>query len=188
MKKILSAILFVCYFLPSVLCAESDRLWLTYCKQSPEYSQVINDYCKKITLPGSSFDQIIKKEFNTYCTAATGHKPAYGKKGQIVMTYGGGPEIGSEGYVIRCTDHKIRITASADAGFLYATYHLIRLFRTEQLKNDTTIVETRLLISGCSIIGTIWTATSKEATQAVPYGNGRNCLPQYRKDMKNMRA
>lgn len=142
MKKILSAILFVCYFLPSALCAESDRLWLTYCKQSPEYSRVINDYCKKITLPGSSFDQIIKKEFNTYCTAATGHKPAYGKEGQIVMTYGGGPEIGSEGYVIRCTDHKIRITASADAGFLYATYHLIRLFRTEQLKNDTIIVET----------------------------------------------
>lgn len=57
------------------------------------------------------------------------------------MIYGGGPSLGDEGYQIKYTGNNIVIQALGDAGFLYATFHLIRLFRMGNFQCGDVITE-----------------------------------------------
>lgn len=145
MQRLKSYILIICMLFSvhiSTKGIETDRMWLSYTSIKDSNLKRFADYSRGISLPGSRFDDVIRKEFDCFFHDSYNVVPDYTNVSpKIIMKYGGGPSLGTEGYQIKCADNKIFITASGDAGFLYGTFHLIRLFRTTGISDGDFITE-----------------------------------------------
>lgn len=120
----------------------TDKLWLSYTRITNKDLLKFGEFADGIKLAGSKFDGVIKKEFDVFFEQAFHVTPCYDtKKTKILMIYGGGPSLGDEGYQIKYTGNNIVIQALGDAGFLYATFHLIRLFRMGDFQCGDVITE-----------------------------------------------
>jgi alpha-glucuronidase len=105
------------------------RLWLNY-QPLPDGAlrQAYRQLCRRIALPGSRFDGVIKEELNLSVRTMLRITPTLSPGGDadIRMQFCADKRLGKEGFTIRGNQHSITIQAHSDAGFLYAAFRLIR--------------------------------------------------------------
>lgn len=108
------------------------ELWLNY-KPVPDFrlKQSYHRYYSQVCLPGSRYDEVITEELKRSMKALLAITPKFDSdKGLgIRMSYCSDSSLGKEGYTIRSNKKSIILQAYSDAGFLYATFHLIRLIQ-----------------------------------------------------------
>lgn len=108
------------------------ELWLNYKPvQDHRLRQTYIRQCSLISLPDSQFDEVIADELKRSIQTLLAITPEFTDKVDkgIQMVYCTDKELGNEGYVIRSNKKQIILQAFSDAGFLYGTFHLIRLMQ-----------------------------------------------------------
>jgi alpha-glucuronidase len=108
------------------------ELWMNY-KPLPEsgLKQSAIRYGSHISLPGSRYDEVIRKELERALKALLTVTPIFVQDNAvgIQMSFCKDKGLGEEGYIIRSGKKRITLQAYSDAGFLYGTFHLIRLIQ-----------------------------------------------------------
>lgn len=110
------------------------ELWLNYkLVQNLRLKQLYIHYYSQVNLPRCKYDEVIAEELNHSLKATLGIAPEFinNAKASIQMNYCKDKSLGKEGYLIRNNNNKIILEAYSDAGFLYGTFHLIRLIQCE---------------------------------------------------------
>lgn len=118
---------------PSATTADTGyELWLNY-KPLPEsrLKQSYIRYYSRISLPGCPYDGVMAGELKRSMEALLAVKPEFvSNEGKgICMNFCSDSSLGKEGYIIRSDKKRITLQAYSDAGFLYGTFHLIRLIQ-----------------------------------------------------------
>lgn len=108
------------------------ELWLNYKPvQDSRMRQTYIQYYSQIRLPDSQYDEVIAEELKRSMKALLSITPEFIHKDEngIQMSFCTDKELGKEGYIIRSGKKRITLQACSDAGFLYGTFHLIRLIQ-----------------------------------------------------------
>ena len=142
--RVISALLLTTTSLSS-LAEDGNSLWLNY--QPIKDINLRNEwsgYLSKVSLVGSKFDEAIKSELTSAAKEMIGTTINFsdiGSKYSILYVKGAGYGVSTteldaltdEGYMIRYIDNGCKSTivvqSAADAGLLYATFHLIKEVR-----------------------------------------------------------
>ncbi|SHF87705.1 alpha-glucuronidase [Bacteroides faecichinchillae] len=110
------------------------ELWLNYkpVQDLPLKQSYIQLY-SQVNLPQCKYDEVIAEELKGCLKATLGITPRFisNTRASIQMSYCKDKSLGMEGYLIRNNNNKIILQAYSDAGFLYGTFHLIRLIQCE---------------------------------------------------------
>lgn len=120
------------------------ELWLNY---KPVADSRLKEsyirYCRQIRLAGSRYDEVIAEELERSLKSLLTISPKFiSDEGKgIQMSFCSDKTLGQEGYIIRNDKKKITIQAYSDAGFLYGTFHLIRLMQCGYPMNRLNIRE-----------------------------------------------
>lgn len=108
------------------------ELWLNYKPvQDHRLRQSYIRQCSLIRLPNSRYDDVIADELKRSMQSLLAITPEFTDKVDkgVQLIYCTDKGLGNEGYVIRSNKKQITIQAFSDAGFLYGTFHLIRLIQ-----------------------------------------------------------
>lgn len=108
------------------------ELWLNYKPiANTELQKVYTRYYSHIHLPGSRYDEVITDELKRSLGTLLAVTPQFGGNGKpgIQMSFSKDESLGAEGYTIHSNKKQIVLQAYSDAGFLYGTFHLIRLIQ-----------------------------------------------------------
>ena len=108
------------------------ELWLNYKSGSnSRLKQSAIRYASQVRLAGSQYDEVIKEELEHALKALLEITPGFvrGEEAGIQMSFCTDKRLGKEGYIIRSGKKRITLQAYSDAGFLYGTFHLIRLIQ-----------------------------------------------------------
>lgn len=139
------------------------ELWMNY-KPLPEsgLKQSAIRYGSHISLPGSRYDEVIRKELERALKALLTVTPIFVQDNAvgIQMSFCKDKGLGEEGYIIRSGKKRITLQAYSDAGFLYGTFHLIRLIQCgyplEQLNiKEIPALEFRMINHWVGLGGTV---------------------------------
>ena len=139
------------------------ELWMNY-KPLPEsgLKQSAIRYGSHISLPGSRYDEVIRKELERALKALLTVTPIFVQDNAvgIQMSFCKDKGLGKEGYIIRSGKKRITLQAYSDAGFLYGTFHLIRLIQCgyplEQLNiKEIPALEFRMINHWVGLGGTV---------------------------------
>ena len=139
------------------------ELWLNY-KPLPEsgLKQSSIRYGSRISLPGSRYDEVIREELERALKALLTITPTFvqDEAAGIQMSFCKDKGLGKEGYIIRNGKKRITLQAYSDAGFLYGTFHLIRLIQCgyplEQLNiKEIPALEFRMINHWVGLGGTV---------------------------------
>ena len=139
------------------------ELWMNY-KPLPEsgLKQSAIRYGSRITLPGSRYDEVIREELERALKALLTVTLTFvqDEAAGIQMSFCKDKGLGEEGYIIRSGKKRITLQAYSDAGFLYGTFHLIRLIQCgyplEQLNiKETPALEFRMINHWVGLGGTV---------------------------------
>ena len=139
------------------------ELWMNY-KPLPEsgLKQSAIRYGSHISLPGSRYDEVIREELERALKALLTVTPIFVQDNAvgIQMSFCKDKGLGEEGYIIRSGKKRITLQAYSDAGFLYGTFHLIRLIQCgyplEQLNiKETPALEFRMINHWVGLGGTV---------------------------------
>ena len=134
-------ILFIFYFCISHLYGQVQavstvdtgyELWLNYKSGSnSRLKQSAIRYASQVRLAGSQYDEVIKEELERALKALLEITPGFVccEEAGIQMSFCTDKRLGKEGYIIRSGKKRITLQAYSDAGFLYGTFHLIRLIQ-----------------------------------------------------------
>lgn len=125
--------------------SRGENAWLNYRYQSNDklkghYVSLL----RRVYLVGSRYDEVIKTELEDAFSHILGIDPCYTNENQanLCLRFDKNEiSLGEEGFCIVTKDNKIYIKAYADAGFLYAVYHLIRLMQCGQSLGNLNIRE-----------------------------------------------
>ena len=108
------------------------ELWLNYKSGSnSRLKQAAIRYASQVRLAGSQYDEVIREELERALKALLEITPGFvrGEEAGIQMSFCTDKRLGKEGYIIRSGKKTITLQAYSDAGFLYGTFHLIRLIQ-----------------------------------------------------------
>ena len=139
------------------------ELWMNY-KPLPEsgLKQSAIRYGSHISLPGSRYDEVIREELERALKALLTVTPIFVQDNAvgIQMSFCKDKGLGEEGYIIRSGKKRITLQAYSDAGFLYGTFHLIRLIQCgyplEQLNiKEIPALEFRMINHWVGLGGTV---------------------------------
>ena len=139
------------------------ELWMNY-KPLPEsgLKQSAIRYGSHIRLPGSRYDEVIREELERALKALLTVTPIFVQDNAvgIQMSFCKDKGLGEEGYIIRSGKKRITLQAYSDAGFLYGTFHLIRLIQCgyplEQLNlKEIPALEFRMINHWVGLGGTV---------------------------------
>lgn len=139
------------------------ELWMNY-KPLPEsgLKQSAIRYGSHISLPGSRYDEVIREELERALKALLTVIPIFVQDNAvgIQMSFCKDKGLGEEGYIIRSGKKRITLQAYSDAGFLYGTFHLIRLIQCgyplEQLNiKEIPALEFRMINHWVGLGGTV---------------------------------
>lgn len=139
------------------------ELWMNY-KPLPEsgLKQSAIRYGSHISLPGSRYDEVIREELERALKALLTVTPIFVQDNAvgIQMSFCKDKGLGKEGYIIRSGKKRITLQAYSDAGFLYGTFHLIRLIQCgyplEQLNiKEIPALEFRMINHWVGLGGTV---------------------------------
>lgn len=129
------------------------ELWLRYAPVHPAKTKIYRQQIQSIVLPDTSAtQQIIRQEWNRACPTLLGIAPRFSDRNssncivylrpqsvlpdQLADIRNTGAALDKEGYLIRTirtNQHtQIALIANTDIGWLYASFHLLRLMQTEQ--------------------------------------------------------
>jgi len=139
------------------------ELWLRYAPVHPAKTKIYRQLIQSIVLPDTSAtQQIIRQEWNRACPSLLGTVPHFSDRNtsnsivyvrpqsalpdHLADIRNTGTALGNEGYLIRTIRTKqhtqIALIANTDIGWLYASFHLLRLMQTEQSITDLHISST----------------------------------------------
>lgn len=110
------------------------ELWLNYKPvQDLSLKESYIQLYSQVNLPHCKYDGVIAEELKRSLKATLGITPQFisNTRASIQMSYCKDKSLGMEGYLIRNNNNKIILQAYSDAGFLYGTFHLIRLIQCE---------------------------------------------------------
>ena len=139
------------------------ELWLNY-KSIPESGskQSAIRYGSRIRLAGSRYDEVIKEELVRALRSLLSVTPTFvlNEGAGIHMSFCKDKGLGKEGYIIRSGKKRITLQAYSDAGFLYGTFHLIRLiqcgYSLEQLNiKEIPALDFRMINHWANLGGTV---------------------------------
>lgn len=104
------------------------ELWLNY---KPCSNSRLKQSVSQIRLAGSRYDDVIREELARALKALLTITPDFvqDEEAGIQMSFCKDKRLGKEGYIIRSGKKRITLQAYSDAGFLYGTFHLIRLIQ-----------------------------------------------------------
>lgn len=138
------------------------ELWLRYAPVHSSKTVIYRQFIRSIVLPDTSAtQQIIREEWSRACKSLLDKSPAFSSVNptsgnsivylrpesillrQFPDIRDTGNSLKKEGYLIRSIRHKqqtrIALIANTDIGWLYASFHLLRLMQTEQSITDLDI-------------------------------------------------
>ena len=126
------------------------QLWLNYKPVlDTRLKRTYVQHYSQIRLSGSRYDEVIADELKRSLKAMLTITPEFvhNEKKGIQMSFCADKSLGQEGYIIRSGKKGITLQAYSDAGFLYGTFHLIRLIQCEYSLEHLNIRETPALDS-----------------------------------------
>ena len=145
MRTFLLVLSFFYLFLGSVSAIGHSELWLSYNKLKDE--KLVSSYREllgAVYIPENKYTEVIKEELNLASERLLSCGISFTDdlvNSNILMIPTSNPLLEKEGYSIRGINNRIVVEANDDAGFLYATYHLIRLIQMGTLSLDINIFE-----------------------------------------------
>lgn len=145
MRTLFLLLLFLSSIFNTVSGSDYSSLWLNYKKISDKsQASFYKSIFHSVYVHPNNFSAIIMEELSIASDKLLSCKPAFTSdmsKASVMMVYSSNALLGNEGYSVRYINNRVIIEANSDAGFLYATYHLIRLFQTGKLSPETNITE-----------------------------------------------